>query len=154
MSVNGARIHATGLVLGCAVALALSTAATRSASAGDDKPAITGEWRIGALATDAGALVDLDGSASARTEVVIDRHGLWAASAGCNRLRGTLEENGGALQVSDRVMATKMACEGPEGDLERRFMKFFPAAVEVDGMSGRLLLRDSSGAAVVLLVGR
>ncbi|WP_349359824.1 META domain-containing protein [Stappia sp.] len=124
------------------------------AAAGDDRPGIAGEWRIGAIATEAGALVDLDGATSARTEVVIDRHGLWAASAGCNRLRGTLEQAGRTISVSDRVMATKMACQGPAGDLERRFMKYFPAAVEVDGVAGRVLLRDASGAAVVLLVGR
>ncbi|WP_157727468.1 META domain-containing protein [Stappia sp. ES.058] len=123
-------------------------------SAQGDKPSIAGEWQIAALATANGALVDLDAALVRKTEVVIDRHGLWAASAGCNRLRGTLEQSGRALSVSERVMATKMACAGPSGDLEQRFLRYFPRAVEVDGMDKRLLLRDAGGAVVVLLVGK
>ncbi|WP_306027240.1 META domain-containing protein [Stappia sp. MMSF_3263] len=138
--------------LAAAIALALS-AATGSAGA-QQEPSITGTWRIAALAAPGGALVDLDGTLAGRTEVTVDRHGLWLASAGCNRLRGTLEQDGQDLAVSEEVMATKMACQGPAGDLERRFMHFFPAAVRVDGMPDRVLLRDRSGAAVVLLVGK
>jgi heat shock protein HslJ len=142
-----------GLVSSAAILLALS-APSGSAAAEQHSPSVTGEWRIAAIATPGGALVDLDGDTALRTEVTIDRHGLWAASAGCNRLRGTLEQHGRTLDVSDRVMATKMDCKGPTGDLERRFMRYFPAAVQVDGMPGRVLLRDGSGAAVVLLVGK
>ncbi|GGE93260.1 hypothetical protein GCM10007285_21050 [Stappia taiwanensis] len=145
------RMKAISLV--SAVLLALAPVAA-PAAAGGDKPQIAGTWRIAALATSGGALVDLDLALAARTEVVVDRHGLWSASAGCNRLRGTLEQDGLDLKVSDKVMATRMACEGVAGDLERRFMKFFPAAVKVDGMPQRLLLRDGAGAAVVLLVGK
>jgi heat shock protein HslJ len=123
-------------------------------SAQGDKPSIAGEWRIAALATANGALVDLDAALARKTEVVIDRHGLWAASAGCNRLRGTLEQSGRVLSVSERVMATKMACAGPSGDLEQRFLRYFPSVVEIDGMDKRLLLRDAGGAVVVLLVGK
>ncbi|WP_051242846.1 META domain-containing protein [Stappia stellulata] len=123
-------------------------------SAQTGKPSIAGEWQIAALATANGALVDVDSALARRTEVVVDRHGLWAASAGCNRLRGTLEQTGRNLSVSERVMATKMACAGPSGDLEQRFLRYFPSVVEVDGMDKRLLLRDAGGAVVVLLVGK
>ncbi|MBC2858403.1 META domain-containing protein [Stappia sp. 28M-7] len=115
---------------------------------------VTGTWRIEALAAPGGALVDVDQGLSSRTEVTIDRHGMWLASAGCNRLRGTLQQMGHALSVSTRVMATEMACEGPSGDLERRFLHFFPAVTQVDGIPGRVLLRDQSGAAVLLLVNK
>lgn len=136
-----------------AAGLLLASVASGTAGA-QQGPSITGTWRIAALAAPGGALVDLDGTLAGRTEVTVDRHGLWLASAGCNRLRGTLEQTGQALAVSDKVMATKMACQGPVGDLERRFLHFFPAAVQVDGMPDRVLLRDQSGAAVVLLVGK
>jgi heat shock protein HslJ len=136
-----------------AAGLLLASVASGTAGA-QQGPSITGTWRIAALAAPGGALVDLDGTLAGRTEVTVDRHGLWLASAGCNRLRGTLEQTGQALAVSDKVMATKMACQGPAGDLERRFLHFFPAAVQVDGMPDRVLLRDQSGAAVVLLVGK
>jgi heat shock protein HslJ len=136
-----------------AAGLLLASVASGTAGA-QQGPSITGTWRIAALAAPGGALVDLDGTLAGRTEVTVDRHGLWLASAGCNRLRGTLEQTGQALAVSDKVTATKMACQGPAGDLERRFLHFFPAAVQVDGMPDRVLLRDQSGAAVVLLVGK
>ena len=136
------------------LSLALLASLIVPAAAEQANPSLTGEWGIAAIATATGALVDLDGGLTSSTEVRVDRHGLWMASAGCNRLRGTLEQNGRALDVSSDVMSTHMDCKGLNGDLERRFMRYFPAAVQVDGMPGRVMLRDGTGAAVVVLVGK
>lgn len=140
-------------VLALAAAPLVGLASHPSAAEAQDL-SVTGTWRIEALAAPGGALVDVDQGLSSRTEVTIDRHGMWLASAGCNRLRGTLQQMGHALSVSTRVMATEMACEGPSGDLERRFLHFFPVVKQIDGMPGRVLLRDQSGAAVLLLVNK
>lgn len=150
---NRAR-HPLSLAVAAGLSAALAAAPTTAHASDPSGPSLTGDWSIAAIATATGALVDLDAGTARRTEVKIDRNGLWVASAGCNRLRGTLEQKGRSLDVSSRVMSTRMACEGANGDLERRFMRYFPAAVQVDGMPGRVLLRDGSGAAVVVLVGK
>ena len=68
-----------------------------------------------------------------------------AGFTGCNMLSGQWHAEGDAVRIS-RVVITKRACAGPEGDIERRVLAAINDNSKLVREGGRLVATGASGA--------
>ncbi|PPD41515.1 MAG: hypothetical protein CTY15_13435 [Methylocystis sp.] len=95
-------------------ALAAFLLASLVSAASFAAPSLTGRWSITAVA---GA----DGLEVARTRAEFATNGRFASTVGCNRIAGKPQIAGSQMTFGP-MMATRMACPGPLGEVERAYM--------------------------------
>ncbi len=107
-----------------------------------DPISFAGDWRM----TEAPGISDEDLNESDLPEVTfsITADGHFTAYAGCNRIFGTLYQQGGAL-VDPIVGMTRMACLGLVGDQERALTRALDNAAMFAHAGGILVLLNADG---------
>lgn len=124
-------------------ALAVVLFASFFAAASFAAPSLTGRWRITSVA---GA----DGLDVSRARAEFAANGRFASTVGCNRMSGPSTVSGAQISFGP-MMATRMACPGPLGEVERAYMEALRSARSYK-LSGRTLaFLGEGGEALVTL---
>jgi len=106
-------------------------------------PSLTGRYRIVSVA----GAEELD---VARTRAEFDANGRFASSIGCNRIAGKPAISGAELTFGP-MMATRMACPPPLGEVERAYLEAL-RGVRGYKLSGKtLVFLGEGGEALVTL---
>lgn len=113
-------------------------------------------WFVTGMITGAGDDGAVSSVSRALDASIVLEDGQLRATAGCNRMHGSYVLDGDSLTVVD-LASTKMACPGPEGELETHMKRVLDGTmtVTVDGSQltlvngdvGLLLAADESGSA-------
>ncbi len=106
-------------------------------------PSMSGRWRIAAVA---GA----DGLDASRTQAEFAANGRFASTVGCNRIAGAAQISGSQLTFGP-LMATRMACPSPLGEIERAYMEALRNVRGYRLEGGRLSFVGEGGEALVTL---
>jgi len=108
--------------------------------------ALDGDWTIIAYNDGQGALVGIDDDSAQLT--IAD--GRISATVGCNRIFGSMSQDGTAIAVS-QLGSTQMYCEGLM-DREQAVMASLMASTQVRSEDGGLVLLDAAGTVQLHLV--
>jgi heat shock protein HslJ len=100
-----------------------------------------GEWRVTAI--DREPLPE-----GVRPPTVVIEGERIAGFAGCNRFTGAVEETMPGQIAIGPLALTRMACPGPEMEVERRFVAGLAAARRWDYVAGRVVLSGWEGQTV------
>ena len=129
---------------GSVTAMVMAMAAAFTLSGTADAAAPNGRWLA----------VEIGGMPSARgveTTFELDGSGRVSGQGGCNAYGGPVTLGDGRIGFGP-LMATKMACPGPEMDQESRYFQALGRASGWRLEGGRLVLVDARGKVVVAFV--
>jgi len=101
---------------------------------------LEGEWRITEIATRDG-FREVPHKIAAETVLNVRPDGTIRATAGCNRIRGTLRQNGDNVRFRE-LSTTKRACENPMARVERQIEEALRQADKVSGTRRELQLSE------------
>ena len=85
-----------------------------------------------------------------KTKFVVEADGTFAASIGCNAMRGKAEIQGSSLTIGP-MASTRMACPEPLGSLEAAFQRALQQSASFRRDGETLTLLDASGAEKMVL---
>ncbi len=136
----------------CPTQLARKTYAFEGGALKQTKSDVLGVLTVSTLSASEWQLVSTDGQplpADTKPPVIhIDRDGI-RGFAGCNRFTASLKETASGVIVVGPAAATRMACPGPEMDLEQKFLAQLGKVNGYTFLAGRLALtwsgKDGSG---------
>ena len=142
----------------CPTQLARKTYAFEGGALKQSKSEVLGTLTMGTLAANEWQLVSIDGQpvpADAKPPVIHFERDSIRGFAGCNRFTAPIKETApGVIEVGPSA-ATRMACAGPEMDLERKFLAELGQVNGYTFLAGRLALtwvgKDGGG---LLLFGK
>jgi heat shock protein HslJ len=123
-------------VLALAACAAAPPSGPTAGAAGDGGAPLTGTRWVGVV----------EGNADPRTlpRLEFAAAGRLSGYTGCNMLSGTWEERDGAPSVG-RLLTTKRMCAGPEGEVERRFLRALGEGTRARREPGRLVFTGPGG---------
>lgn len=110
----------------------------------------TGRWSLVRVAARDGRLQGPPHDA--RLDFSISRDRIVAFSVGCNRVSARLNQLQQRVSF-DRVISTKMLCQGPVGRFERAVIDAFDAATTFENREGQIAFLDRRGR-TILQIGR
>ncbi|MFJ3927920.1 META domain-containing protein [Streptomyces sp. NPDC090022] len=100
-------------------------------------PLVGTRWTVTALVDAAGA-TDVPAEAAARAHFTIDADGSVRGSLGCNRFTGRVTTDAGTVTFGP-VSATRMACGGPTGEVERALSTLLAAGPLTYAVTGQTM---------------
>jgi heat shock protein HslJ len=136
----------------CPTQLARKTYAFEGGSLKQSKSEVLGTLTVGTLSANEWQLVSINGRAvpaGAKPPVIHFERDSIRGFAGCNRFTSSVKETApGVIEVGPAA-ATRMACPGPEMDIEQQFLAALGKATGYTFLAGRLALtwtrKDDSG---------
>jgi heat shock protein HslJ len=136
----------------CPTQLARKTYAFEGGQLKQAKSDVLGTLTMGTLSANEWQLVSIDGEpvpADAKPPVIHFERESVRGFAGCNRFSASIEETApGEIDIGPAA-ATRMACPGPEMDLEQKFLAQLDKVTGYTFLAGRLALtwtdKDSGG---------
>ncbi|MFI8262075.1 META domain-containing protein [Streptomyces sp. NPDC085665] len=123
-----------------------STIAMTSTPAEPDAPLTTTHWTVEALVS-AGTAASLPAGAAGKAQFTIAADSSVSGSLGCNRFSAKATVEGSSV-VFGPLTSTRMACEGPVGEVERTLTGLFgsgPLTAKVEGRTLTLTASDGKG---------
>ncbi len=123
-----------------------STIAMTSAPAVTDAPLTTTEWTVESLVS-GGTAASLPAEAAGKARFTIAPDLTVSGSLGCNRFSAQATVEGSTVTFGP-LTSTRMACEGPVGELERTLTELFgsgPLTAKVAGRTLTLTAPDGKG---------
>lgn len=139
----------------CPTQLARKTYAFEGGALKLSKSEVLGSLTMGTLAANEWQLVSIDGQpvpADAKPPLIHFERDSIRGFAGCNRFTASIKETApGVIEVGPAA-ATRMACPGPEMDLEQKFLAQLGKAKGYTFLAGRLALTwtDKDGAGTLV----
>jgi heat shock protein HslJ len=136
----------------CPTQLARKTYSLEGGALKLSKSEVLGTLTIGTLAANEWQLVSIDGQplpAGAKPPVIHFERGGVRGFGGCNRFSAPIKETApGEIDIGPSA-ATRMACDGPQMDLEQKFLAGLDKVTRYTFLAGRLALtwtgKDGSG---------
>lgn len=123
-----------------------STIAMTSAPAVTDAPLTTTEWTVESLVS-GGTAASLPGEAAGKSRFTIAPDLTVSGNLGCNRFSAQVTVEGSTVTFGP-LTSTRMACEGPVGEVERTLTGLFgsgPLTAKVEGRTLTLAAPDGKG---------
>ncbi|MGW6783069.1 META domain-containing protein [Streptomyces sp. NPDC054987] len=114
-----------------------STIAMTSEPVVPDAPLTAVEWTVQSLIS-GGSVSSLPAGAAGTARFTIAADLSVSGSLGCNRFSAQATRDGDRLTFGP-LTTTRMACEGPAGEVERKLTEVFASGPLVHGIQGRLL---------------
>jgi len=139
----------------CPTQLARKTYAFEGGALKLSKSEVLGSLTMGTLAANEWQLVSIDGQpvpSDAKSPLIHFERDTIRGFAGCNRFTASIKETApGVIEVGPAA-ATRMACPGPEMDLEQKFLAQLGKAKGYTFLAGRLALTwtDKGGAGTLV----
>ncbi|MET9609691.1 META domain-containing protein [Streptomyces sp. NPDC006512] len=123
-----------------------STIAMSSKPPVPDAPLVASQWIVDSLISGESAS-SLDAEAAGKARFTLAADGAASGSLGCNRFSAKATVDGPSVTFGP-LTATRMACEGPTGEVERTLTALFgsgPLAWKIQGQSLTLTAPDGKG---------
>ncbi|APU41477.1 MULTISPECIES: META domain-containing protein [unclassified Streptomyces] len=114
-----------------------STIAMTSEPVVPDAPLTAVEWTVQSLIS-GGSVSSLPAGAAGTARFTIAADLSVSGSLGCNRFSAQATRDGDRLTFGP-LTTTRMACDGPAGEVERKLTEVFASGPLVHGIQGRLL---------------
>ncbi|MGW7457131.1 META domain-containing protein [Streptomyces sp. NPDC054797] len=127
-----------------------STIAMTSRLPAADAPLTTTEWKVDALIS-GGTVSSVPAEAAGRARFTLAADGAASGVLGCNRFSAKVTVEATTLTFGP-VTSTRMACEGPAGEVERALTALFargPLTWRIQGQALTLTAPDGSGLTAV-----
>ena len=142
-----------GEAMCCPTLLAQKAFAVHADALRLESSTVTGTLSVATMGQMEWTLVEMDGKAlpAGATPPTIRFDGLRASGfAGCNRFTGSVEDKGAGAFTFGPLAATRMACAGPQDEIESRFVARLGTVSRFSFVAGRLALTDGRATAALV----